>query len=68
MKSFNLITLCSKKIYSGNSKGSNIRIYPKYSERHCVDPYKTKNAASDLGLHCLPLMQQFKKYQRAVKI
>ena len=23
------------------------------------DPYQTQNAASDRGLHCLPLIQQF---------
>ena len=36
---------------------------PKYWDReafaNCVDPDQTRqNAASDLGLHCLPYMQQ----------
>ena len=40
------------------------RIYPKYSDRNVfannVDPDQTpQNAVSDLGLHCLPFIQQF---------
>ena len=39
-------------------------IYPKYWDRQArensVDPDQTPhNAASDLGLHCLPLIQHF---------
>ena len=43
-----------------------------YSDRHnltnIVDPDQTpQNAASDQGLHCLPLIQQFYTHSQTVK-
>ena len=51
--------------YQHNDKKKNIyRIYHMYSDRQAlansIDPDETpRSAASHLGLHCLPLIQQF---------
>ena len=51
-----------KKVLSINNE--QYRIYHMYSDRQAransIDPDETpQNAASHLGLHCLPLIQQF---------
>ena len=45
------------------------RTYSTYSERaNSVAPDQTPHhAASDQGLHCLPLVQQFYTYSQVVK-
>ena len=53
--------------FLGCSIWSNYSTYSTYSERHAwangVDPDQMpQNAASDQGLHCLPLIQQCYKY------
>ena len=47
------------------------RTYSSYSDRqtlaNSIDPDQTpQNAASDQGLHCLPVIQQFYKHSQAV--
>ena len=71
----NIYLILTRLISEGAGQGSiwsNYRTYSMYLNRQVwainVDPDQTsQNAASDQGLHCLPLIQQFYTHSQVVK-